>query len=458
LSNSADTYCAGLNKYLKQLGLPSEGILVPVREQRKVIQTLPDVVAELEPALKAGSFYLAKFVAACGAGLFDAALNFVWDETVLQLRLKIVQFDLEYFINSTITDPDRRKKFATPDDLVQLDDWELIRGAHLTGILSEIGFKHLDYIRNMRNWASAAHPNQNQISGLQLVSWLETCIREVIGKEPSAPAIEAKRLLHNIREHSLAPSDVAPVLAGLGNLTADVALSLLRTVFGMFCDPKIAVNVKQNIRLICSAIWKMVPEDAKHEIGMKYATFAANADIARRDAAKDFLVIVDGLPYLPADSLTLEISEKIQNLLTAHLGYNNFYNEPAHAKALVPYISKAGTIPDSVRFQYVKTVMMCSIGNGYGVSVAAYSFYERMLEHFTDSEIWCLVGLVTDSEISSRLALTGCVKRFRNLLLFFRPRTSNSKTITVIDSILAATDEQLPMLGQTSQIKKLLGA
>lgn len=458
LTNSSDTYSAGLGKYLRNLGLPAENILVPVKEQRKVIQTLPDVVAELDAELKASSFYLSKFVAACGAGLFDAALNFVWDETVLQLRTKIAQFDMEYFINSTITDADRRKKFTTPDDLVQLDDWELVRGAHLTGILSDIGFKHLDYIRDMRNWASAAHPNQNQITGLQLVSWLETCIREVIGKEPSAPAIEAKRLLHNIREHKLTATDVGPVIAGLGKITSDVALSLLRTVFGMFCDPKVAVEVKQNIRLIAKFIWLMTGEDAKHEVGVKYATYAANADIGRRDAAKDFLQIVEGLAYLPSDALTVEIAEKVQNLFSAHLGFNNFYNEPAHAKALAPYISSAGVIPEPVRYPYVKAVTMCAIGNGYGISVAAYSYYQQMLERFTDNEIWTVALLVTDTEFASRLSLPDCRQRFQKLLTYFKGRTSNQGIIAAVDYILSANDDQIPVIGTATKMKALLHA
>ena len=46
--------------------------------------------------------------------------------------------------------------------------------------ITQLGYKHLDYIRDMRNHASAAHPNHNEITGLQLASWLETCIQEVI--------------------------------------------------------------------------------------------------------------------------------------------------------------------------------------------------------------------------------------------------------------------------------------
>ena len=47
-------------------------------------------------------------------------------------------------------------------------------------MISDIGYRLLDNIKFMRNWASAAHPNQNELTGLQLIEWLETCIREVI--------------------------------------------------------------------------------------------------------------------------------------------------------------------------------------------------------------------------------------------------------------------------------------
>ena len=48
----------------------------------------------------------------------------------------------------------------------------------------------LDNIKFMRNWASAAHPNQIELTGLQLISWLETCIKEVISLPLSNITIE----------------------------------------------------------------------------------------------------------------------------------------------------------------------------------------------------------------------------------------------------------------------------
>jgi hypothetical protein len=90
---------------------------------------------------------------------------------------------------------EKRKKLGSEDDLSRIDDSELIHGAKEIGLISEIGFQHLDYIRFMRNYASAAHPNQIVLTGLQLTSWLETCIREVISLPLSEAAIEIRKLL-----------------------------------------------------------------------------------------------------------------------------------------------------------------------------------------------------------------------------------------------------------------------
>ena len=149
VSTGVDQFTTGLTTYLAELGLPSEQVLVPVAERQRVIGNLPQVITLIDDGRKSTSIYLSKFIAACGAGLFDAALNFIWDETVVNLRRKVARFDLEYFYDSVVTDPNRRSKLKDENDLSKIEEWELIRGCHLTGILSDIGFKHLDYIREV---------------------------------------------------------------------------------------------------------------------------------------------------------------------------------------------------------------------------------------------------------------------------------------------------------------------
>jgi len=110
ISNGVDQFTNGLTTYLGELGLPTQQVLVEVSERNKVIQNLPAVITLVDPEQRTTSIYLSKFIAAYGAGLFDAALNFIWDETVLNLRKKVIRFDMEYFYDSVITDESRRKK------------------------------------------------------------------------------------------------------------------------------------------------------------------------------------------------------------------------------------------------------------------------------------------------------------------------------------------------------------
>ena len=451
-----DQFTTGLTKYLGGLGLPNQSVLVPVDERARVIDNLPTVLTVVDPQKRSTSIYLSKFVAACGAGLFDAALNFIWDETVLNLRRKVAQFDLEYFYDSVITDENRRKKLQDEEDLAKIDEWELIRGCHLTGILSDIGYKHLDYIRDMRNWASAAHPNQNDLTGFQLISWLETCIKEVIGKEPEGAVVEVRRFLTSIRNNQLSTNDASHINAGIEYLPTDIAKSLLRTLFGMYTVESSPVQVKANVRLVCAKAWAVAPEDARYECGFKYATFASNGETERRTAANEFLSVVGGLPYLPQDTLAVELAEKVQNLHSAHIGYNNFHNELSHARALDAYISSSGAVPDSVRKQYVKTLVMAKIGNGNGISHMAISYYDNMLAKFGESEIREFSSLPFDREFASRAALSSCVSGYRALAQYYRERTANQVSMLVLDFILAATQAQVSSLDKDSRFKDLV--
>ena len=84
--------------YMSQMGLPIEQILVPINERKKVIKNFEDVIYELRTEDLGEARYISKFLAAATAGLFDAALNYLWDETVYQLRKRIANMTLNIFM------------------------------------------------------------------------------------------------------------------------------------------------------------------------------------------------------------------------------------------------------------------------------------------------------------------------------------------------------------------------
>jgi hypothetical protein len=415
LPTAVDAFSSELSDYLAYLGLPREAVLVPVGERRDVINNMPTVVRDLSDAQRERAQYISKFVAACAVGLFDAALNFLWNETIRNLRDKVARFDLEYFYDSVITDPDRRSKFKDAADLDNLDDWVLIRGCLTTGIITDIGYKHLDYIRDMRNYASAAHPNQNQLTGLQVVTWLQTCIREVLAKEPEGPVIEVRRLLRSLRQETLSEDSVGPIASAVELLPDDLSRSLLRVIFGMYTDSNLGADIRNNIRLIAEVVWGACSEEARFEAGLKFASLTANAEVTRAGLAREFLQRVDGLSYLPPDALGLEMTTALDALLTAHNGWDNFYNEPPHARMVQSVVPASGDVPNSVVRKYIKVLTMCRIGNGHGVSWAAEPIYNNLISRWRDTEIVIFVNLTRDAEVASRLQFTSCAQKFQAL-------------------------------------------
>ncbi len=208
---------ADLINFLTEQGLPTESVLVSIDERETVFRNVTSVLAKINKEQKPRSIYISKFIAAVACGLFDAALNYLWDETIVELRNRISQYDLSYFYDNALS-PERRKKFNSESDLAKVSDSDLIEGAKKIGLISELGFQHLDYIRYMRNWVSAAHPNQNEITGLQAITWLETCVKEVISLPLPNGAVEIKRLLSNIKNNNISEIEAKQIALFFWNL------------------------------------------------------------------------------------------------------------------------------------------------------------------------------------------------------------------------------------------------
>jgi hypothetical protein len=307
----------------------------------------------------------------------------------------------------------------------------------------------------MRNHASAAHPNQNDLSGLQLLSWLQICIREVLSKEPSGAVIVVGRFLRSLREEAFAANAIAPIAQAVQSLPPELAVSLLRNVFGMYCDQTLGTQVRTNIQLIAPAMWAVVDAPAKHDIGFKHASYSANGEVNKATLAHQFLEVVGGLAYLTEDVRALELNSLINSLHTAHNGFDNFYTEAPIAQSIRHYIPANGQIPDGVKSNYVKVLVMCRIGNGYGVSWAARDTYDALIGQFQDAEIKLFCHLAMDPHVSSRLQAAQCAQHYQELAEGFVARTSNQALKQVLEFIVGFRQDLLHKMGLTADFKKL---
>lgn len=425
-----------LLSFIGRYGLPTDQVLVSVSERLRVFRNVEDVVEKVEVDQRLRSIYISKFIAASAAGLFDAALNYLWDETIYELRRRVAQYDLEYFFDAAVgSSSDRRKKLNTEDDLLKIDDSELIKGSQEIGLISDLGFRHLDYVRYMRNWASAAHPNQNEITGLQLIGMLETCILEVIALPLSTVVGEIKKLLANIKNNKISEAEARQISIFFAELPMERVVTLTEGFFGIYTKEDTTPQTRQNIRLLVSNLWCRLDEHVREKFGVKYARFIFNNEQEKQKRAREFLETVSGLSYVPDNIRAAEIQTAIENLLLAHRNSNNFFNEPPFARQLQRLVGDEGKVPAAINSEYVLCLVEVYLTNGNGVAWNAEPIYVELLENFDPDQALIAVLSFHELRISSSLQHSLCQKKFRSLLEIMKHKLSMPAARELVEAI-----------------------
>ena len=424
----------GLQRVLKHYNLPSEGIFVEVKQRQIVFRNIEPVIENIEISKRECSVYISKYIAAVASGLFDAALNYLWDETVLELRKRVAQYDLSYFFDNAVRNPEKRSKLSSPEDLLKIDDSELILGAKEIDLISEVGYKHLDYIRYMRNWISAAHPNQGDITGLQLISWLETCIKEVISLPVSSVAVQIKKLLANIRTNFISDDEAKEIASFFLDLSQEQINNLVFGFYGIYTRSDSPSEARNNIHKLLPLIWDRVDDDTRSSLGLRYSRLVANNEQSEKNLARQFLDLVNGAQYITDDLRAIEIQNAMENLLTAHRGADNFYNEPAFARQLKRLVGDK-EVPTKVRILYVLGIVEAFLTNGNGVAWNAEPIYLELIEKFNQKESLIAVISFRGVKVSSRLQFSLCQRKYLELLEKVRNNISSPAAIEIIDAI-----------------------
>ncbi len=455
---SYDTKMLGVFEYL---GLPTDNILVNVDERRKIFKNIEDVLKLLPPNTLKDSIYISKFLSAVSAGLFDAALNYLWNETVQQLRIRVSQYDIQYFYDLAVTS-DKRNKLSTEEDLVKIDDSELIQGAKEIGLISDIGYRLLDNIKFMRNWASAAHPNQNELTGLQLIEWLETCIREVISLPLSNLTIQIRKLLCNIKANILNEAEAQTISNFFCKLTPEKANSLCNGFFGIYCRPDTTSDAKRNIKLLLPELWNLVDEDIKWNCGIKFSKFQINNDQAEAKLAREFLQIVDAESYLPESVRSAELKIELEHLYNAHnASMNNFYLEPPYAKQVQRLIGSNG-VPTQINTYYIMVIIDAYLTNGNGKCWGAEDIYNELIDNFTQVQFMLAITSFTHDKIASKLQFPLCLNQYKSLLTKAKNSVTAPKLLDFINTIkhfsqpLYHLKEDPKIMQQVEHLKKII--
>lgn len=377
---------------LNDLGLPSENIIASVDERENIMKMLPQLMNSIPENQKRDATYLSRFVAGAAIGLFDASLNYVWNEVVISLRQKIVYFGIDTFFDNAVADK-VREQYKNEDDLLGIKDKTMLETLRKLEWISSVVYLKLCHILDMRNQIGASHPNSYNINSFELLGWLKTCVTEVINDKPSSSAVHIKKIVEQIKKSTSLLDDITIGTIGkeVKKFSSVMSGTLLRGLFGIFIVESTSVEARENVLKLSKEIWKYCRDDIKYDIGEKKLFFRNNLQKNKEDLTYKFLEYCDGLPYLSLTERSLEISGLCDDLHTVHNEWDNYYHEPPIAKKIMKYISQPSDIPNDREEKIIKTFLECRIGREVtycqGVSPGAVGYYDSLFKMLTEEQI-----------------------------------------------------------------------
>ncbi len=389
------------------LSLPRE-LLAADDEIAHAWQSLPRVIGGI-PKDKLTAQH-ARLCVAVAAGLFDAAVNYAWNSSVVALREKVRGFGLSVVAQIT------RKPFEE-ETLGDLKDSELLDLCLSLNLVDEEAHFFLNQCREVRNNFSSAHPPTGTLDDHELLAFLNRCVKYALGSGTNPKGVDTQAFLAALKAGKFSVTQTSKWIERLGathNSQRDFIFAMLH---GVFCDPNSSEETRVNCLDICKGFSQTFSDKTKSELINRHNEYVAEGKVDRQKASRTFFTKLGIFALLSDMERHGLISRVCQRLLAVHNEFNNFYNEPPFADQLAE-LAGQGALPETVQPEYVEAVVICAVGNPWGFSRGATSAYEKMIRNFSPREIGLMLEAPKTSVVlGKRMANNpNCTARYRELV------------------------------------------
>lgn len=374
------TVLPAIEQLVSSLGIPRNA-LASAEEIQYAWRDLPRELREIPETLRGE--LIARMCVAVSTGLFDGAMNYIWNAAILHLRDKIRTFGLP--VIAQILQKDFEEKHV-----LELQDSRLLELCLKLNIVDEDGFFFLDQCRNVRNNFSAAHPTLGKVNDREFTTFLNRCIRYALADSSSPQGVDISALISTVKGPRFNESQCSIWVQRLANTHHAQRQMLISMVHGIYCDPNTPEQARLNSIDICKGLLPSFNASIRSELINNHTEHVAKGHQDKHTASLQFFEKLGILSLLNESEQHHIFTRAISRLWNVHNGMNNFYNEPAFAERLLE-LTNQGAVPETAQEQYVQTVSCCRIGNGYGISNAAIKYYDQMIQNFSPREISLLI-------------------------------------------------------------------
>jgi hypothetical protein len=410
--------------FLQELGLPSDNIIAANSEREIIGKNLPDYIYSLPQEVKQDARYLSKFVVGAGFGLFDYALNSIWNEVCIALRNKAIMYGLEIFFDAAVGGK-MRDLYKAEDQLADLKDAVMLDTCKRLELITSTTHKKLAHILDMRNNIGISHPTNYTINAFELLGWLQTSIKDVLMDQPSEAAIQIKAFIDNLKDLQdvIDESALATIKPKIESLASHHCARILRTVFGMYVDNKATSVLRKNIALLVPILWENSGDDVKYKLGIILEGYNNNLHKDKYERGNEFFDLARGNKFRTANEREVILDSLVNELVDKHNGWDNFYNEVPIAERIMTFVEKQSDIPQKVSGDLVHAIVLCRVGKGTsyrtGVSPEGRKYYDQFISLLGDDYVGAFIVALLQPDVTramySDIAMKHLIETIKNL-------------------------------------------
>ena len=418
-----------LDALTSALGVSRDVLATDVQIQN-AWQNLPQLLNSIPPELRNEG--IVRMCVAVASGLFDSALNYAWNAAVIELREKVRRFGIHIIPQIIDKDFDEKK-------LMDMQDSELLSLCLKLNLISETGFFMLNQNRDIRNNFSAAHPTIGTLDEYEFLNFLNRCGRHALSDEQNTTAVDIKEFMQAINAESFSPEQLTIWCERITNTFDAQREAIIGMLHGIYCDPSKEEHARVTAITVCGQfVATMSPAIASSLIN-QHQRYQAKGEQERFKASQAFFENLKMLGLLSDTERHAMISSACKNLMGVHNAMNNFYNERPFAERLAN-LATGHQIPETARFEFVESVVTCSVGNVYGTANSADGYYQSIIQGFSPREIEIMLSLPEMKTVVGNhiKAAERCKRKFQTIVDLLKAESIPTKNKSTYENWLKA--------------------
>ena len=229
-----------LGQLTDALGVP-RSIVASDEEITEAWNRLPRLLRRIPRELRDET--IVKACIAIAAGLFDSAINYVWNAAIIELRRKVRRFGIQVV-------PQVLARPFDEEALQNLKDAELLDLCLRLNLITNSDFFFLDQCRATRNSYSAAHPGDGTLNDDEVLNFVGRCQRHALASTQHPKGVDTRVLLESleVRFTDAQRDEWRSRLEATYDAQRETIFGMLH---GKYCDPDTEEEARVNSLSLC---------------------------------------------------------------------------------------------------------------------------------------------------------------------------------------------------------------